>query len=138
MRWIAIALLALCVPAGAQNATLTQRQVSAFSNLQMEYSVCIAYFNIIKGCAPVGKEADAEASFGPTIKMMTDMAFRIGSNVGMTQDAMLARLKMAYEEQGKIMNNNCINAASLYTRYAARCKQLGENADSIFEEYMKK
>src|ERR1700687_4569287 len=99
MKWIALALVALTTPVAAQNLTFTPKQSEAFSNLQMEYSVCIAYFNAMKSCAPKEKEADTARQLDPTIKSMTDMAYRIGKNIGMTGEAMTARLKMAYDDQ---------------------------------------
>ena len=36
-----------------------------------------------------------------------------------------------------LVNNDCINISSLLRRYGLRCKQVVENLDSVFSEYMK-
>lgn len=134
MRWIGVMLLALCGSAFAQTP---EKRIEALSNVQMELSVCVAYFSIVKECAPESMKEEAK-EFDRTIKYMTDMAYKIGAGLGMTTDAMLGRLQMAYEDQGKLLNKSCLNTASLYRRHAARCKQLGENMGSVLDEYLKK
>jgi hypothetical protein len=116
---------------------LTTKQFEAFSNLEMEYTVCIAYFMATKSCAP--KEMETEtAQLDPTIKRFQEMAVRIAQTIKMSNDAMSSRLQMAFDEQTRVINKSCVNFSSLYRLHAARCKQLGESADSIFDEYMKK
>ena len=36
-----------------------------------------------------------------------------------------------------LVNNDCINISSPLRRYGLRCKQVVENPDSIFSEYVK-
>ncbi len=62
----------------------------------------------------------------------------VGKRIGMTTDAMPSRLKMALEDQAKLTEGKCVNFASLLTRYADRCKLLGEHPEAVFHEYMKK
>jgi hypothetical protein len=122
---------------GAVAQQLTTKQIDAFSNLQMEYTVCLAYFMATKSCAP--KEMEAETSqLDPNIKRFQEMAVRIAQTIKMSNDAMSSRLQMAFDDQTRVINKSCVNFSSLYRLHGARCKRLGENADSIFDEYMKK
>jgi hypothetical protein len=116
---------------------MTEKQIEALNNVQMELSVCIAYFNFAMQCAPEAMKDEVKA-FEPTIESMSDFAHKIGTSIGMTQDAMIARLKLATEEQATIIAGKCVNFSSLITRHAARCKLLGEHADSVYDEYMNK
>jgi hypothetical protein len=57
----------------------------------------------------------------------------------MTQDAMKQRLRGVFQEQQQLTNRNaCLNLDSLLARFAARCKELGDHPQRIFEEYMQK
>jgi hypothetical protein len=134
VKWI-VALLVFCVSATA--APMSQKQINALNNVQMELSMCIAYFNFAMQCAPDEMKDEVKA-FEPTIESMSNFAHKIGSSIGMTQDGMVSRLKIAAEEESKIIGGTCVNFSSLITRYSARCKQLGEHADEVFDEYMKK
>jgi hypothetical protein len=134
VKWIAL-LLMFCMPAAAQ--PLSEKQKESLSNVEMELSICVAYFNFAKNCAPDEMKEDVKA-FDPTIKSMMDMITRIGKNIGMTPDAAFSRIKMAMEQQRALIEGKCVNFSSLITRYAARCKQVGENLDTVYDEYMNK
>jgi len=124
MKWITVWLFVLVSPVWGQNAPLSDKQIEALSNVEMELSMCIAYFNLAKNCAPDEMREQVEA-FDPTIESMMGMVINIGKGIGMTPDAALSR-----------MAGKCVNFSSLMTRYAARCKQVGENLDSVYNEYM--
>jgi hypothetical protein len=131
-----IVLFALALGSTAAQP-LTTKQIEAFSSLEMEYTVCIAYFMATKSCAP--KEIQAEAAqLDPTIKTFQAIAVRIAQTIKMSNDAMSSRLQMAFDEQTRIINKSCVNFSSLHRLHAARCKLLGEDADSILDEYMRK
>lgn len=138
MKWATIWLLAFSVPAAAQNPQLSPREVAAFDKLHMEYSVCVAYLSIAEQCAPKDQDAEAAESLAATIRVMTNMATEtLGWNAGLTPEARRARIRAAYEEQYNSIGGNCANAAPLHEKHAARCKQLDEHPDEIFDEYMK-
>jgi hypothetical protein len=120
--------------AAAQDTPEKRRQ--AFADLQMEYSVCIAYYNMEKICAPDELKAKAAHDLDPIIKTLTETAYLIGSKIGMTNEAMGARLKMSYDDAGQRMRHSCINFAAEYERHGQRCKLLAEHPDQIFYEYM--
>jgi hypothetical protein len=62
----------------------------------------------------------------------------IGNSLGMTSDAMASRLRNETDRMKTLINNDCINVASLLNRHAMRCKQVAENPDCVLVEYMKK
>ncbi len=137
--WLAAALSVLTYmlpPAFAQNAKPDASQTDALSNLQMEMSVCIAYYNFMKTCSPDQMQADTAAKVDPVIQLLTKRAFVVGTSIGMTNDAMLARQQMSYTDQTQIIQNSCTNFSSLYVRHGERCKRVVENSDSILREYM--
>jgi hypothetical protein len=131
-RMLLLALLLVTTPATAQ----TDEQVTAaFNNLQYEASRCIAYYMIVQEC--VQKE---DASFGAEIAKVTEhlieFAVQIGNNIGMTEDAMTSRITTEQGQMRTLIRNNCVNISSLHLRHATRCKQVVENGDSVFIEYL--
>ena len=136
MRWMLLAAIAWTIPALAQDMPAKRRQ--AFADLQMEYSFCIVYYNMEKSCAPDDMKAKLAHDLDPIIKILTDTAYQIGSRIGMTNDAMVARLKLSYDDAGERINHTCINFSSEYVRHGKRCKLLAEEPVTIFNEYMNK
>jgi hypothetical protein len=137
MKWSIILLIALVSPAFAQSAS-ADKQREALSNLQMEYTVCIAYYNTLKNCSPKEMEEEVGKQIAPTIEELSRTAYEIGHVAGITGEAMLARMKMAYEDQSKRMNKTCVNFSLLYQDHAMRCKQVAENPDFVLKEYLNK
>jgi len=122
-------------PASAQDGG---KATEAVSNMQMEFTVCVAYFNFLKTCAPKDMEEEVTAKVNPTIKFLTSMAFTAAQQIGMSNEVAMARLKMAYEDQQQTISKSCTNFALLYQEHAQRCKQVGENGDKVLQEYLDK
>ena len=108
---------------------------AALNNVQSEMSECMSYYSLVKECVGT-KDQTLAAQTQKTVAVLSNRLVELGSSIGMTQDAMLARLKMMQDEQRQLVNNNCVNMSSLFTRKAARCKQVVENGDSILDEYL--
>jgi hypothetical protein len=59
-----------------------------------------------------------------------------GRVIGMTVDGITSRLDKETATLQSLMNNTCGNASSLVPPYAARCKQVVEDPDSILKEHL--
>jgi hypothetical protein len=130
------AIIAACLLVGS-SAFAEDKTIDALNNLQMEMTVCAAYYGQVKACVGGQNEALSEAT-QQTIDLLTKRLFNVGKTLGVSQDAMLSRLQMAQDEQNKLLKGDCINMASLFTRHADRCKVVVENADVVVKEYMSK
>ena len=97
-----------------------------------------AYFQFAKTCAPEFAKQDELQQVDRIINHFNGLAVVMGKTIGMTQDAMIARLKLALEAQAKLTEGKCVNFASLLTRYADHCKVLGENPEAVVRDYMAK
>ena len=137
MRWI-VAVLVLGSVAHAQEGRFSQREITAWSSVQEELTACTAVWHFAKTCAPENASEDELKRADEIITHFTDLALSVGSNIGMSQDAMLSRFKMAVENQARITGGKCINNASLMARYLTRCKLIAENPQAAFREYMAK
>jgi hypothetical protein len=106
--------------------------------VQEELTSCTAFWHFSKTCAPENASEDELKRADQIIMHFTDLALSVGSKIGMSQDAMLSRFKMAIENQAAITGGKCVNYASLMQRYLARCKSIAENPQAAFREYMSK
>jgi hypothetical protein len=129
--WIAVCLLASSAAVAEEKTTYT------LNNLQMEMTVCAAYYSQMKACIGAQNES-LNVSTQKTVDLPTKQLFNVGKNIGVSQDAMLSRLQMAQDEQTKLLKGDCINIASLFARHADRCKLVVENANAVLKEYMSK
>jgi len=128
----------LIAPAWSQESKLSERETQAWNNVQEELTACAAYWNVAKTCAPEDAKADELRQVDRIIDHMNTLALKVGSRIGMTQDAMVSRLKMAIEDQAKLIQGKCVNFSSLMVRHLDRCKSLGDHPEAAFREYMKK
>jgi hypothetical protein len=125
--------------AQAQDAKLSDKQITAWNNVQGELTECIAYWQLAKGCAPENAKDEELKQVDRIIAHMDTLAFEVGKNIGMTDDAMVARLKIAFSDLAKLTDQKvCVNWPSLLMRYGQRCKLLGEHPEAVFSEYMSK
>jgi hypothetical protein len=130
---ILIALSFAGFEASAQDA----KTLTALNNVQHEMTVCVSYYSIVKSCAG-NQDEGLSVHTQKTVDVLTARLIKLGGTIGMTQDAMLSRLKTAQDEQQGLINNNCVNMSSLYQRHAARCKLVTENGDAVLDEYLKR
>jgi hypothetical protein len=70
--------------------------------------------------------------------VLRERAYKMGTVIGMTQDAMLSQLKTSQEEKAAVMNKKCTNIASLSKQHGERCRQVVKKGDSIVDGYLKK
>jgi hypothetical protein len=138
-------LLLLCTPSLGQTGpkrcetTFDARTVRAMNNLQAEMTTCWAYYNIRKRCTPSGQySGEVQRSTDIAIAHLLEFMYKVGTNICMTNDAMLARMEAFTTEQRMVIEDSCVNFDSLARRHAERCKKVVENGDAIFDEYMKK
>ncbi len=136
MRMFLIFILCLSTPAAAE--ALSKKQRAAINSLQMDYATCLSYYNVLKSCAPKAKEAEAAKEYDPIVDRLTEKSFGAGKTIGMTSNAMVARITAAGDEQMKFMQNSCDNLASLSTRHGGQCKKVVENPDAVLQEYLDK
>jgi hypothetical protein len=130
------AVIVGCLLVGSA-AFAEDKTIDALNNLQMEMTVCAAYYGQVKTCVEGQNEA-LGATAQQAIDVLTRRLFNVGKALGISQDAMLSRLQMAQDEQNKLLKGDCINMASLFTRHADRCKIVVDNADVVVKEYMSK
>jgi hypothetical protein len=106
--------------------------------VQEEATECFVYMTFGNTCAPENAPKEELKRLDESAKRMNALAFEIGKNIGMTTDAMIARMQMVIPDQMKLTERKCVNFASLFARYGQRCKLVGEHPETVFMEYMNK
>jgi hypothetical protein len=134
-------LAVLCMiidSASAQGVSEQQRQ--AFNNLHHTMVTCIAFFEVSKMCisnrARPQEDAQLLAGLETAMVHLAGMVSKIEPAIGMLPATSNARYSMGIKEMRSAMSDNCVNYSVLLSRYAARCKQVTENPDSILAEFM--
>jgi hypothetical protein len=67
----------------------------AQSKLQMDATQCWAYYEYVKKCVPDDKKVEINDRLRASLERSEILAFALGQSIGMTEDAQLARYKMA-------------------------------------------
>lgn len=135
MRFLVIgAFLVFGTPAFAQ--ALSDKETQAISNIQHEMSTCVAYYSIVQQCMERSNFGEAAQRQKAVVEHLIVLAAKLGTSIGMTMDAMQSRIQIESQQQTALIQSNCSNTSSLYTRYADRCKKVVESPDSILIEYL--
>ncbi|MGH6673883.1 MAG: hypothetical protein ACRECV_18190 [Xanthobacteraceae bacterium] len=135
MKWATIAFLLISGSAFAQSTKFSEKEVTAWNSVQYELTQCAAVWQFLTACAPEGAKVEETKRVA---RHFSELAVAVGTEIGMTQDAMNSRLKIVMEDQAKLIEGKCINFSSLAIRYLDRCKGLGEHPEAAFREYMNK
>jgi len=132
---LGIALLLLAAPATAQN---DQREMSALNNVHYEMCTCIAFYAIAQECVQKsGLDLGAEVAQVKEVKEhLAKLALQMDRASGMTEDATASRVLTEKAQMQTMIRHNCGNMSLLAVRHTSRCKQVVENGDSVFLEYL--
>lgn len=138
---VALALLMMGSVAGAQDQKADPKLDSkrlAVDLVQAELSVCMAYYTFVRGCAIERSEINLASQSTETVDKLRKYAFQAGQTINMDADAMLSRLKIALEQQGKLLEGNCENMPKLTAAYGERCKKIADDPQAVLDQYLKK
>lgn len=134
-----LGFMLLSVEALAQaDSSDLQSEINTLNNVQHEFTTCAAYYSIVHQCVANRKKAEDGDFLKQLIAIrnkLIELGYETGKAIGMTNDAMRGRVSMEMQHMLGMMERNCVNIASLYSRHALRCKKVLENPDVIYEEY---
>lgn len=130
---IAALLVLLSAPAMAQEEKKTAIEV-----VQAELSICVGYYTFVRGCAIEQSDINSASVATANVDKLRKYAFQAGQAVNMSAETMLSRLKLAVEQQQKLLAGDCKNIVKLDEAYGARCKQLSDDPQAVLDQYLKK
>lgn len=122
----------------AQSQVLVPSAADAASELHLDISLCIAYFEMIRSCVPKEVERQAEDQIGPVLKNLYQLSYQTGTAAGLTEDAMKSRILMAVERHKEDIAHSCVNLSSLYMKHGAHCKRVMSKPADLLLDYLKK
>jgi hypothetical protein len=131
----------LCVAAGlllgSPCAVAQDQKAAGADGVQSEISMCISYYIVLKGCV-ADRDRNLAENTQKVMDALTERAFKLGTEIGMTGDAMLTRLKTFQDDQMQLIGRKCANISSLSARHDERCTQVAKKGDAILPGYLKK
>lgn len=126
-------LTVLLAPAQAQDEKKT-----AIDVVQAELSICVVYYSFVRGCAIEQAEVNVASVATANIEKLRKYAFQAGQSIRMDNETMIARQKVAVEQQQKLLNGKCENMPKLDEAYGARCTQLSRDPQKVLDQYLKR
>lgn len=131
-------LMVLLLAGGHGPAQAQEAKKTAIDVVQAELSICVVYYTFVRGCAIENSEVNVASVATANAEKLRKYAFQAGQTIRMDNEAMIARQKIAIEQQQKILEGDCKNMPKLEEAYGARCKQLSDNPQAILDQYLKK
>ncbi|MBS4082021.1 MAG: hypothetical protein KGZ73_00595 [Rhizobiales bacterium] len=130
-----LAAVLLLVPAAAM---AQEEKKTAVDVVQAELSICVVYYSFVRGCAIEKAEVNVASVATANADKLRKFAFQAGQTIRMDNEAMIARQKVAVEQQQKLLDGKCENMPKLDEAYGARCKQLSDDPQAILDQYLKR
>jgi len=111
-----------------------QQEIIALNNLQSQMSICLVFYQRVVTCG----EGDKELTdiFSAASLILATAARSIGRRIGMTDEAMIARLKLIDQSHRQTIKNSCVNIASLIESFTEPCKTLVDGSASVLNEFL--
>ena len=135
MTLIRIAALLVLLSASAQ---AQEEKKTAIDVVQAELSICVVYYTFVRGCAIEKAEVNVASVANANAEKLRKYAFQAGQTIRMDNEAMIARQKVAVEQQQKLLEGDCKNIVKLEEAYGARCKTLSDDPQAILDQYLKR
>ncbi len=130
-----LAAMLLLVPAAAM---AQEEKKTAVDVVQAELSICVVYYSFVRGCAIEKAEVNVASVATANADKLRKFAFQAGQTIRMDNEAMIARQKVAVEQQQKLLEGDCKNIVKLDEAYGARCKTLSDDPQAILDQYLKR
>jgi len=130
-----LAAVLLLVPAAAM---AQEEKKTAVDVVQAELSICAVYYSFVRGCAIEKAEVNVASVATANADKLRKFAFQAGQTIRMDNEAMIARQKVAVEQQQKLLDGDCKNIVKLDEAYGARCKTLSDDPQAILDQYLKR
>jgi hypothetical protein len=126
---------ALCLLLNFQAFAYDAKTLKAMDGVQSELSHCIGYFSIVKQCIG-NQDAKLSERTGEVIRLVGERAIKLGLDIGMSNEAIVARSSTSKAEQLALMRHSCTAIKPVVDRYENRCKEVLLHQDAVLKEYL--
>jgi hypothetical protein len=134
---LAMALFAWCfmsITASAQS-----NRANAVNELTGEMLECSVYYVISAQCIEGHPDPDAPGlvkTYKGLANDIATLAINTGKTVGVSDDAVNARLSLISKNLMASIGNKCVSISVLFEKYDSFCKQLAKNVDARLKELL--
>jgi hypothetical protein len=129
------AVVALLVPRVRAQQTPWTKQ-DALHEASSEAAQCVAYYAFAQKCADNGGQTALSAQLQQGFDSASKIQFMNGKAAGMSDQALLASLKLALDAAKTSIGDSCVNISILIAEYAKPCKVLLEHPEDRIETLM--
>jgi ABC-type arginine/histidine transport system permease subunit len=133
---VVAAVVALLVPCVRAQETPWTRQ-DALHEASSEAAQCQAYYSFAQKCADNAGQTALSAQLQQAIDSASKFQFMSGKAAGMSNEAMLASLKLALDVAKDSISNSCVNISVLIVKYSNPCQFLLEHPDDRIQTLMR-
>jgi hypothetical protein len=128
-------MAALCLSLNFPAFAYDAKTLKAMDGVQSELSHCIGYFTIVKQCIG-NQDAKLSETTQQVIHLVGERAIKLGLDIGMSNEAIVARSTTSKEEQLALMQRSCATIKPVVDRYENRCKEVLLHQDAVLKEYL--
>jgi len=116
-----------------------KRTLYISNNLSAEFTECRQYYLIgIEAIKTHDPDSELINQYFNASKTAGEIAYALGVEAGMSDEAMLARSELLTDVMMKSINNNWANMSVLILKYAEFCKDLIENPEERNQYWINK
>ena len=121
--FLTLASLTPCAGRTQDLSAADQAQLRAMNAEQGRLSTCVAYFQVAKTCLG-NQDPVMSSNLEEHAKYMFMVSHTFGAQIGMSEDAMLSRLRLEHTEMMELMQSSCLNISSLLQRHSVECGKI--------------
>src|SRR5262249_21797752 len=136
MRYFFIfTVLAVLAASTAIAQEKSQTELEAADDLSHEYTICSMYYLIRSQYLTTRGDAGSlmlADSSNDDLDLTAEYSLSFGKQAGLLPEAIIARQKLAYQEQSRRINNKCSSISILRLEHSDRCQAIMQNPDDAF------
>jgi hypothetical protein len=132
-----IKVATLCLTVTMAHAQSKSDTDWATNELSLEMMECGQYFVIGSVCVKKYPNPQAEALSDNYHRMSDEvlkLGFAVGHSIGISQEALLARMRLTHQNLMDSIRTDCGNFSVLLERYGTFCKMLNDHPDQRFRQ----
>ena len=111
--------------------------ISALNNTQHEMTICVAYYKTVSICMDNIGDKKASQVYTKAAENLLTYSVIIAMEIGLSEDAVISRRKMASEDMYNLMKGQCINISSAMRRYGTSCPELSKDPLKSIAPYLR-
>ena len=101
--------------------------ITKLNNIHEEMVTCVAFYKTVSICMDNIGDHETSQAYTKAAENLLENSIIIGLKIGLSQDAIISRNKLASNYMYNLMEGKCINISSALSRYVNSCPELAKN-----------